>query len=132
VESEEDNPEVENLIEEVKTKFEKCMDDDLNISGALGGIFEFMTAVNKLLAGKKLSSDNADEIYETMERFDEVLGVMQHEESELEPELLELIEKREEARENKDFKLSDQIRDLLKEKGIVIEDTENGTKWRRT
>jgi cysteinyl-tRNA synthetase len=130
-EGEENNPEVYEVMEKTKEAFEKCMDDDLNISGALGTIFEFMKEVNKLLANKNLSTENAEDIYDLMEEFDSVLGVMEHEEPELEPELMSLIEEREKAREEKNFEMSDKIRDLLKEKGIIIEDSDSGTKWKR-
>lgn len=60
-----------------------------------------------------------------------VLGILSKEEEILEEEIVELIEKRSEARKNKDFKLADSIRDELKEKGIIIEDTKDGVKWKR-
>lgn len=69
--------------------------------------------------------------YETMMELSKVLGILEKKEEILEDEITELIEKRTEARKNKDYKLSDEIRDSLKEKGIVLEDTSDGVKWKR-
>ena len=60
-----------------------------------------------------------------------VLGILRKEDEILEDEILELIENRTQARINKDYKLSDEIRDLLKDKGIVLEDSPEGVKWKR-
>ena len=60
-----------------------------------------------------------------------VLGILNKKDEILEDEIIALIEKRNKAREDKDYKLSDEIRDSLKEKGILLEDAKDGVKWKR-
>jgi cysteinyl-tRNA synthetase len=124
-----DNKEVLKLIEKAKSGFGLEMDNDLNISGALAVIFEFMTAVNKIM--DKISEKDAKEIKKTMMEFDSVLGVMEHEKVELSAEIQELVEERENARKSKDWGTADKIRDQLKEKGIILEDTPQGVRWKK-
>ncbi len=124
--------EIRCLIERVRREFEEAMDDDLNIGLALASLFEFIRDVNKLLDDNMLSREEAGEVYETMMRFDKVLGVIGEvrKEEKLPKEAEELIRKREEARRTRDWKTADQIREQLKSMGIVIEDTPQGVKWR--
>ena len=105
------------------------MDDDLNISAALAAVFEFMTAINKVMS--ELSKQDAEKVKDTMLKFDSVLGIMHHEKASLNEEIESLIKKREEARKNKDFAAADKIRDELKEKGIILEDTPKGVRWKK-
>jgi cysteinyl-tRNA synthetase len=121
------------LIERVQKGFEGAMDDDLNISVALAHLFDFVRDVNNLLDSKRLSKEEAKKIYDLMSRFDKALGVIGEpkKEGELTEEAEELIRKREEARETKDWKTADEIRERLKAMGIVIEDTAQGAKWRK-
>jgi cysteinyl-tRNA synthetase len=72
-----------------------------------------------------------EESYNLLQELSNVLGILNKEDEILEDEILELIEKRTQARKDKDFKLSDEIRDILKSKGIVLEDTQEGVKWKR-
>jgi len=123
------NKKVDILIKKAKKNFEKDMDNDLNISGGLAAIFEFMTSINKIM--NKISKEDAKKIKETMIRFDSVLGIMEHEKGSLDSDIEDLIKKREEARKNKDFKTADNIRDGLKQKGIVLEDTPQGIRWKK-
>lgn len=115
---------VEELIIKAKDEFERCMDDDLNISGGLAAIFEFMTGINKLM--DKIDVQDAKVIKETIAGFDSVLGVMQHEKAEIPAEIQEKADLREKARAEKDFATADRLRDELKELGYVIEDTSKG------
>jgi len=117
------------LINQTKFKFEKCMDDDLNISGALGAIFEFITEVNKIK--ENLSKQNVKKIKEFMCKVDSVLGIMEREKEEIPKDIIELANKRVEARKNKDFELSDQLREEIKNKGFQIDDKENGYKLKK-
>jgi cysteinyl-tRNA synthetase len=66
-----------------------------------------------------------------MHSFDSVLGILKREELVLDEEVKKLIEKRSKAREEEKFKLADQIRKDLEAKGIILEDTPQGTKWKR-
>lgn len=115
---------VEDLTAKAKSYFEEAMDDDLNISGGLAAIFEFMTEINKII--KDIDIHDAKAIRESMAKFDSVLNVMHHEKAEIPAEILEKAEMRELARQRKDFETADRIRDELKELGYIIEDTPKG------
>ena len=123
------SPSIKKHIEEVKQGFESALDDDMDISGALRAIFQFIRKINKL----KPSRHDAFLIFEAMKRFDSVLGIMGkvEEKDELEPELQEMIKQRERARKEGDFEKADAIRDALEAKGVLLDDTEDGTIWKR-
>jgi cysteinyl-tRNA synthetase len=116
------------LMLKAKAGFKSEMDDDLNISNALASIFDFMRDINKL----DLSSEDAKEVLDVMIEFNKVLGVIELNQESLGQEIESLIKEREEARKQKDFKRSDEIRDMLKAKGIVLEDSKDGkVTWKR-
>jgi cysteinyl-tRNA synthetase len=118
------------LVEKVKEEFQKSMDDDLQISEALAAIFEFIKDANKLLAEGKLSKKGAANAHETLKELNTVLGVMNFEEERIDSEIEGLIKKREEARKRKDFAAADRIRDELQKRGIILEDTREGVRWK--
>lgn len=127
----EDNPDVPTRIEKLMTDFEVAMDDDFEISKALAGLFDFVKDINIIIADQKLSKANADAAIAAVEEVNDVLGVVSFEEEALSAELKKLIEEREEARKNKDFEAADRIRDELKSKGIIIDDTAQGVRWKK-
>ncbi len=131
VKGETDNPEAEKLLQKAASDFEEALDDDLNTSEALGVIFTLVKEVNRLMEEKNVSQSDANKVIELMNRFDSVVGLLKREELILDDEVKVLIEKRVEARKKKDFQLADQIRKDLEEKGILLEDTPEGTKWKR-
>jgi cysteinyl-tRNA synthetase len=113
-----------------REKFEAYMDDDLNIRKALATIFDLVKETNKAMDAGEASQENLREILDLMMEFDGILGVMKRKKRELPPEFKRLIEEREEARARKDFARADEIRAELYEKGVVLEDTPEGTRWR--
>ncbi|MFP4496953.1 MAG: cysteine--tRNA ligase [Vulcanimicrobiota bacterium] len=128
-----DNSQIPELIEQAQRKFEEAMDDDLNTSAAIAEIFTFMTGVNRIMDNSQISRENSQQVLDFMLSLDGVLGIKMEEalvEKELAREIQALIEKRKEARKNKDFDLADQIRDNLKDRGIELMDTPEGTKWK--
>jgi cysteinyl-tRNA synthetase len=131
IDSGNENEEVTKEILKVTEGFEEAMDDDLNISKALSFVFEFMNTINKLMSENKIGKKNAQEAYDTMMDFDAVLGVMEQEKQTLDQEIDALIEQREQARKTKDFKMADKIRDDLKARGIILEDTPKGVRWKK-
>lgn len=131
VKGEKHNPELDEIVQKAKKDFQEALDDDLNTSEALGVLFTMVKDVNRVTEEKKTSSSDASKVLETIEGFDSVLGLLKREELILDEEVKALIEKRVKAREEKNFKLADQIRKELEGKGIVLEDTPEGTKWKR-
>jgi cysteinyl-tRNA synthetase len=123
---------LEQLMERVQENFGEAMDYDLNISVALAALFEFVREVNALLDKSEVSKEEAQETYNLMMRFDQILGVVGEvgKKEKLPKEAEELIRKREEARRSKDWKTADQIREQLKAMGVIVEDKPQGVSWR--
>ena len=131
VQNEEDNPMVDELLCKARVNFENALDDDLNISEALGVIFDLVRDVNRLMDEGKLSSSDALKVINQMKSFDKVLGILKKEELVLDDKIKGLILKREEARRKKDWALADKIRKEIEFSGIIIEDTPEGPKAKR-
>ena len=125
------NKNIEKLIQKTKKQFEFAMDDDLSISSALSHIFEFVKEANTLMMVSKIGKSGAKKIINLMLDFDKVLGILEEKEEKLSSELKRLIEEREKARKEKDFEKADKIREELKQKGIVLEDTKEGIRWKK-
>ncbi len=112
--------------------FEAGMDDDLNTSVALAVIHNLTRTVNTALARKQLREDNKQELLDLIERFDSVLNIFGNNQREmLDSEVQALIDERQEARRRRDFPRSDEIRVELGERGIILEDTKDGVRWKR-
>ena len=111
--------------------FSGALDDDLNISGAWGAIFEWVRDTTRKLAENALSPAAAAAALDTWDRLDSVLGVGAPKEVEVPAEITALVESRQAARKAKDFKRADALRDELKAKGWAIEDTPRGARAKR-
>ncbi|MGI8543799.1 MAG: cysteine--tRNA ligase [Aridibacter sp.] len=123
---------VRSLVEKSLEEFEKSLDDDLNTSQALAAIHNLVREVNTILTENGLKADDQKAVLEAIETFDSVLGIFGEEQTEiLDEEIEKLIEERQTARHNRDFARSDEIRDELAEKGIILEDTKEGVRWKR-
>lgn len=110
--------------------FKSAMDDDINTAEALAVIFDLVRESNTKL-DRNSSKEDLEAALVVFDELTDVLGIVKKEEELLEEDIEKLIQKRQDARKNKDFKLSDEIRDELKEKGIVLEDTREGVKWKK-
>lgn len=129
-------PDLAKSIEETEQKFVTAMDDDFNVQNALTAIYDLLPAVNA-----NANSEKADK--ETLTLFEKklaawllVFGVdteklCAQNAGSNDDEIEELVKKRDEARANKDWATSDKLRDQLKEMGITIQDTPQGTRWTR-
>jgi cysteinyl-tRNA synthetase len=116
----------------IETEVRAALADDLNVSGALGALFRLVREANAALDRNELPAESARELVETLGRIDAVFGVFVRRAPELlGPEIEALIASRQDARRAKNFAESDRIRDLLAAKGIVLEDTPAGVRWRR-
>ncbi len=127
----EEGGEIPAFLENAKNDFITAMEDDLNTADALASIFVLVRDINSAIAnGAKKATLTA-----CADLFDQLTGVLglvyNRKEEVLDSEIEELIQKRTEARKAKDFKTADEIRDKLKEMGIILEDTPQGVKWSR-
>ncbi len=116
-------------IDRFKADFKESMDDDLNTADAIAAIFDLVKFTNTNLSEKSPKKLVAYSL-EVFTELTNVLGIVYKGEEILEEDILKLIEERSQARKNKDFIRSDEIRDFLKEKGIIVEDTQEGVKWK--
>lgn len=112
-------------------RFSECLDSDLNVSGAWGAVFETVRETNRRIAENTLKPDEAASILVSWDKIDSVLGIGKVAEAEAPPDILALLEARQAARKAKDFKRSDQIRDELKAKGWLIEDSPKGPRLKK-
>jgi len=130
------DPDLAARLVAARQEFEASLDDDLNTSGALGAIFVFIKEANEALETGRLDEQNRAEITDWFKVIDDRLAIippMEHpvqDDKEVE-EIEALIERRNEARRNRNFALADQIKQELLNRGVVIEDTREGTRWRR-
>lgn len=113
------------------TAFTAALDEDLNVAAAWGAVFEWVRETNKALAGNALTAKDAVTALAAWNRIDNVFGLGAAQEEGAPSELVALLEDRQAARKAKDFKRADAIRDELKAKGWVIEDTPKGPKLKR-
>ncbi|HHY79882.1 MAG TPA: cysteine--tRNA ligase, partial [Thermoanaerobacter sp.] len=119
-------------FEEYKKEFEEAMDDDFNTADAISVLFEMAKTSNANLS-RNSSKKLVEYILDMFLKLSEVLGLSYRGvETELnDEEILALIEERQKARKEKNWKLADEIRDRLREKGIILEDTPEGVRWKR-
>ena len=111
--------------------FTAALDDDLNISAAWAAVFEWVRETNRRLAENSLGAADAASALAAWEKVDSVLGIGTKSGAEVPAEILALAEARTTAKKAKDFKHADAIRDELKAKGWVIEDTAKGPKLKK-
>lgn len=126
------NQNLHEATERALREFEEGMDDNLNTSVALAAIHNLTREVNTALARKKLGEENKRELLELFQRFDIVLNIFGEDSAEiLDQEIQALIDARQEARRRRDFNRADELRDDLLRRGIVLEDTKDGVRWKR-
>jgi cysteinyl-tRNA synthetase len=124
--------ELKDSLIKLKGKFIEAMDDDLNTADAIAALFEMVKEINTSVNASAISKDIIVFSYDLLRELGGVLGILQKDkEDKLDAEIEELINIRQQARKEKNWKLADEMRDKLKEMGIVLEDTPQGVKWRR-
>jgi cysteinyl-tRNA synthetase len=127
-----DDPTLPALLAAARTGFETAMDDDLNVSPALGAVFDLVRDVNRRLDARALSSADATRTLELLRELDAVLAIgPAGSEGVVDPAVAALLKARVDARAARDWPASDRLRDQLEAKGIAVEDTRDGQRWRR-
>ncbi len=118
-------------MDEYVKRFEAAMEDDLNTADAISVIFELVKLINTSVNGET-TKEYATKTYSILEQLSDILGIIIKEEKGLLDEEIEnLIQERQDARKAKNFARADEIRNLLTEKGIILEDTREGVRWKR-
>ena len=126
------NDELHEAAQRALRDFEEGMDDDFNTSVALAAVHNLSREVNTALARKKVKADNQRELLEAIDRIDTVLNIFGKGQREmLDSEVQALIDERQEARRRRDFGRADEIRRELADRGIILEDTKDGVRWKR-
>ncbi len=124
------------LISASESRFEKAMDDDVSTPEALESLFTFIKDINRLMEdrraiGKNMIDSMIDHLYSLDTVFSILPGKDSIGKSGIDAEIQSLIDKREQARKGKEWAEADRIRDHLDARGIILEDTEDGVRWRR-
>ncbi|MBT9583207.1 cysteine--tRNA ligase [bacterium] len=123
------------LVNQARSGFVEAMDNDLHIAEGLARLFEFITGVNKLMDEGPVSGQAGQACVDLWLELDQVLGLdlaKRIQTGPLDSEIELLIEERQQARKTKNFARSDEIRKLLADQGIVLEDTPQGVRWKRS
>ncbi|MFH5186659.1 cysteine--tRNA ligase [Paenibacillus sp. TAB 01] len=124
--------EIVHAVAEVHRQFELKMNDDFNTPDAITAVFELVNAANPYLQQESVTLSSLELLLSRFETMDNVLGILaKAEEGLLDEEIEQLIVERTEARKAKNWARADEIRDLLTERGIILEDTAQGIRWRR-
>ncbi|TYS13873.1 cysteine--tRNA ligase [Rossellomorea vietnamensis] len=115
----------------LKNQFIEEMDDDFNTANGISVLFELSRQANYYLMEKNTSTTVIDAFSKHFQEFFEVLGLKLEEAELLDEEIEDMINQRNQARKDRDFQLADQLRDKLKAMNIILEDTAQGTRWKR-
>jgi cysteinyl-tRNA synthetase len=127
-----DDPALPGLIDGTRAAFEAALDDDLNVSPALAAVFDFVREVNRRIDARGLSTADASRAVALLRELDTVLAIAPEPAGEmLDPELASILEVRADARTARDWAASDRLRDELAARGILVEDSRDGQRWRR-
>ncbi|MBS4164576.1 Cysteine--tRNA ligase [Candidatus Protochlamydia amoebophila] len=124
---------VDLLVNDALIRFAEALADDLNISSALAAIFDFVREINCLCDVNQVSQKEAESVINLMKKFDTILGVLTFDKREesIPEDLQEAFAKRQQARQEKNWRLSDELRDFIHQRGYLIEDTPQGTRLKK-
>lgn len=131
VEAQSEDESLVSELEQLETRFIKEMDDDFNAANGITVVYELAKWVNTYLEQPTVSKTILSKSEALFTQWLSIFGILFTTAEMLDEEIEQLIEERTQARKNRDFARSDEIRDQLKEKGILLDDTPQGTRWRR-
>ena len=126
-----DDPDLPILLGEAREAFGAALDDDLGISPALAVLFDLVRDLNRRIDDRLLSDGDAQRALDVLRDLDRVLGVLPDADDGLDPEAMALLDARAAARAARDWPESDRLRDELAARGVAVEDTRDGQRWRR-
>jgi cysteinyl-tRNA synthetase len=129
-EDRDDDPTLPAALDAMRAGFEAGLDDDLNVSAALGALFDGVRELNRRMDVRSLSTADASRAADAIRALDAVLGVTAPAEAALDPQLQALLQERAAARAARDWAASDRLRDELLARGVSVEDTRDGQRWR--
>jgi cysteinyl-tRNA synthetase len=118
------------LFDETRAAFDAAMDDDLNISPALAALFDLIRELNRRIDARTLSTSDAERATLFIRDLDRVLAIAPPETVALDPETQKLLDDRTAARAGRQWAESDRLRAVLADRGILVEDTRDGQRWR--
>ena len=121
--------EVKELVDAEVKYFEDAMEDDINTADALTAIFNIVKIINTKVDDS--SKETLEYVRDSLNKLSKVLGILERKEEGLSPEEEALFNERLEARKNKDYAKSDELRDKLLAMGIEVKDSREGTTWKR-
>ena len=120
------------LLDGARSGIEAALDDDLNMSPALAALFDLVRELNRRIDGRTLSTADAASAIGFLRDIDRIFGIVPAADDALAPELQAMLDERAAARTNRDWAASDRLRVALADRGILVEDTRDGQRWRRT
>jgi cysteinyl-tRNA synthetase len=126
-----DDASLPELLSATRAAFEAALDDDLNVSPALAALFDLVRELNRRIDARQLSTGDAGRAMSFIRDLDRVLAIAPEQDEDLGPELQELLDNRAAARTARDWAGSDRLRAELAERGVLVEDTRDGQRWRR-
>jgi cysteinyl-tRNA synthetase len=127
-----DDPTLDTVLAGAREAFAAALGDDLNISAALAALFDLSRDLNRRIEARSLSSADAARALDAIRDLDRVLGVLSDASGgTLDDELQALLDERAAARAARDWAASDRLRDTLADRGVAVEDTRDGQRWRR-
>jgi cysteinyl-tRNA synthetase len=126
------SPDFEAEAQTARTRFIEAMDNDINTSAGLAAVFDFVRSTYQRDSQKPISGGDAQAALDFIQEVDGLFCILRPQAELLDEEISKLMEERQAARKRRDFAEADRIRDLLLSRGIQLEDTRDGVRWKRS